>query len=140
MDGDISRRTFLVATAATAAVAVVPVVLASPAGALSRIAETTSTPLQRSLFTPLVGQTFTMSARRDAISVVLSEVADLKPATAAKDEARFSLLFTAPGREARPQGTYQLQHPKLGSVALFVVPIDRGASARRYQAIINRRP
>jgi hypothetical protein len=126
--------------AAAAAVAVVPVVFASPAGALSRIAGTTSAPLQRSLFTPLIGQTFTMSARRDAISVVLSEVADLKPATTANDEDRFTLVFTAPRRQARPQGTYQLQHPNLGSVALFVVPVDRGASARRYQAIINRRP
>jgi hypothetical protein len=140
MDGQISRRSFLAATASVAAVAVAPVVLAPPAGALSRVGEAAAAPLQRSAFTPLVGQTFTMSVGHNAISVVLSEVGDLKPATAAKDEDRFSLVLTARGREVRPQGTYQLQHPKLGTVTLFVVPVDRGASARRYQAIINRRP
>ena len=52
----------------------------------------------------------------------------------------FSLIFTGRGNAKLPQETYTIQHPRLGSFPLFVVPIGSAGKGRSFQAIVNRLP
>jgi hypothetical protein len=98
--------------------------------------------LGRENFAPLVGQRFSMrteAGRR--LTLVLTDVRAYRaPATARATQARldgFTLVFR--GAAAPPaQGTYQMEHPRLGSFPLFVVPhaLARGGAA--YVAVFNR--
>jgi hypothetical protein len=47
----------------------------------------------------------------------------------------FSLLFRGPAESVLPQATYPLQHAQLGTLAIFLVPISRGADGVRYEAV-----
>jgi hypothetical protein len=49
----------------------------------------------------------------------------------------FSLLFEGPAHPGLPQGLFELTHPSLGLVEIFLVPIaDHGI--RTYEAVFNR--
>lgn len=48
----------------------------------------------------------------------------------------FALFFTSEG-EQMEQGTFTLQHPVLGEIPLFMVPIRQGRSGLRYEAVFN---
>ncbi len=51
---------------------------------------------------------------------------------------RFSLLFRGSVGEALPQDTHLLDHPRIGRMAMFLVPIGSlEASHRYYEAIFN---
>lgn len=140
MDEHISRRVFLAGTLSVAAVAVAPVVLASPAAATasSVAGRSQASYWRRSTYSPLVGDTFHLTGSEDAIPLVLSQISDLQPTATPGAENQFSLLFTAPGRQVRAQGVYNLQHSDLGTVGLLIVPVDRGLSMRQYQVIVNQ--
>lgn len=71
----------------------------------------------------------------DGLALLLSEAEPLH--AQAPDKRRFSLIFTGPLAPALPQATYTLEHPVLGSLAIFLVPIARGAGGMQYQAIFN---
>lgn len=47
---------------------------------------------------------------------------------------QFSLVFTGPAQPGLDQGTRELRHEGLGTVALFLVPIGDGPGGRRYEA------
>ena len=74
------------------------------------------------------------------IDVILVEVKDLMP-SAAKTQAGaecFSLLFRGES-SALGQNTYRIEHPSLGTFALFLVPGRAGENAAQdYVAIVNR--
>jgi hypothetical protein len=129
----ISRRAFLVGVTTAAAITALPLATAERAAALVGPPAL----LKRSSFTPLLKAPFRMLDRAGrSANVVLSQVGDLRPALAAARETRFSLVFDGSGVPAWPQGTYRFSHPRIGVVALFVVPVDRGVSGRHYRAII----
>jgi hypothetical protein len=69
----------------------------------------------------------------------LIEVADLGDATVADRDRRhpFSLVFREAGRAYLPQNIYRLDHPALGSLDLFLVPIGPDHQGMLYQAIFN---
>lgn len=49
----------------------------------------------------------------------------------------FSLLFEGPAYPGLPQGLFELTHPSLGLVEIFLVPVaDDGI--RTYEAVFNR--
>jgi hypothetical protein len=50
----------------------------------------------------------------------------------------FSLVFRGPADQPFRQGTYTLQHEKLGTFQLFLVPIGRDESGYSYEAVFNR--
>lgn len=51
----------------------------------------------------------------------------------------FSLRFTGPVQPTFAQGMRALEHPTLGSLELFLVPVlDPRAEVRVYEAIFNR--
>lgn len=125
----VSRRTILVGSAATAALAVMPF------GWLQSALATTAIPGQDA-FAGCVGATFRISGNGLAIDAVLNEVNGLSPAAQAGDQNRFGLIFALGG--PLPQGTYTFRQKKVGSVDLFAAPVDRGVKARCFQAIVNR--
>lgn len=49
----------------------------------------------------------------------------------------FSLIFSSDLQGAVPQATYRLDHPALGALDLFIVPIGRDGSGVQYQAIFG---
>ena len=50
---------------------------------------------------------------------------------------RFSAFFSGPSDVPLTQRTYPLQHEQLGEFELFLVPIGRGESGLRYEAVFN---
>ena len=90
-------------------------------------------------FTPLVGESFRIQlADASYLDLVLNEVNSLAATTAGTDRrVPFGLLFRDPGRRVLPQSIYALEHPKLGRLDLFIVPIGPDAGGMRYEAIFT---
>ncbi len=87
-------------------------------------------------YEPLVGQRFGLDGCEAASSLQLVAADELPSAGEC-----FSLRFASPEGVMLPQGTYQLEHPALGTVALFLVPVGPGRSgALELEAVINRLP
>jgi hypothetical protein len=49
----------------------------------------------------------------------------------------FSLVFAGPPGAVRPQGILALTHPQLGTLEIFLVPIEADATAVRYEAVFG---
>jgi hypothetical protein len=47
----------------------------------------------------------------------------------------FSLLFTTPAGRFLPQAIYSLDHPALGTMEIFLVPIGKLEGGNGYQAV-----
>jgi hypothetical protein len=68
----------------------------------------------------------------------LIEVADLGAATTESTLRRpFSLVFRDPSGGYLPQRTYAVEHPRLGWLDLFLVPIGPDQVGMRYQAVFT---
>lgn len=88
--------------------------------------------------------TFRISLAPEAeleMELVLSEVqalSDLRrrpSGDAVPGSPAFSLLFHGPPTPILPQRIYPLDHPELGQLEIFVVPLGPDAKGMRYQAI-----
>jgi hypothetical protein len=53
-------------------------------------------------------------------------------------QEQFSLFFYGPKDVNLGQGTFELEHEKLGTFPLFLVPIGPDHQGFRYQAVFNR--
>lgn len=49
----------------------------------------------------------------------------------------FSLTFAAPANTRGTQGTYRLIHPRLGELAMFLVPIAPVDGVPQFEAVFN---
>ena len=139
----ISRRRFLALSPVLAAAAA-----ASPTSIvkdfLPQGPSTAGGDLTRSHFAPHVNSTFQvqLGALQHAV-VRLLDVADLpvaggSAAPAVDRERQFSLIFRGPLEQPFTQNTYHVEHPRMGTFALFLVPVGEAADGRHYQAIFNR--
>ncbi len=143
----ISRREILGRGAAAAAASVLPGPLraaealaqAPPAPRFRRI------PPRRAAFAGALRTRFEArpaGARGFTQGLLLVAVEDLPSAEAAGtrgSESSFSITFRGSGRRALPQGTFELRHPSLGAMLLFLVPGPAGREAS-YTAVFQRRP
>lgn len=86
-------------------------------------------------FTPLVGQAFRVVVGETGLEVTLGEVRPLPPH--AYREEPFALLFRGPRQPVLAQRTHTLVHPQLGTLALFLVPVQGGGDGVAYEAIFN---
>jgi len=50
---------------------------------------------------------------------------------------RFSLFFKGPGKPFLSQSTYSLEHERMGTFDLFLVPIKPDSEGSRYEAVFN---
>lgn len=136
----LSRRDLLKTGAAAAVVAGVPVLRAVPAvAARSAVAPSV---LTQAGFTAQVGTIFLVKVgAARMVPVRLDSVTSLPrpapPAPASKGEG-FSLIFSGPVGSPFVQGRYDLRHPTLGNLDLFLVPVGRAHKSLPYEAVINR--
>jgi hypothetical protein len=50
----------------------------------------------------------------------------------------FSLIFRGPRSPFVPQGSYSVNHRKLGEMTIFLVPIGADGAGTQYEAVFNR--
>jgi hypothetical protein len=53
------------------------------------------------------------------------------------DRLPFSLMFSGPAAPIMPQGIYRLVHAELGSLELFLVPLQPDRDGARYEAVFT---
>ena len=83
-----------------------------------------------------LGTVFSVMCETDSVGLQLVEVAAGRQGGGIQ---QFSLFFHGPAERILPQGTYEIRHDTLGSLALLIVPIV-GSNAERivYQACFTR--
>jgi hypothetical protein len=89
-------------------------------------------------FAPLVGESFAISVpARPAIEMPLKEAVALADQPTIGDRLPSSLVFGGAGGRILPQGIYQIEHPALGSVELFLVPLEPDGEGPCHQAVFS---
>jgi hypothetical protein len=89
-------------------------------------------------FAPRVGDRFRIDATEDGAGHD-AELVEAAPVGDAGPRARvpFSLVFRGPAGVVLPQRIYRVDHPDLGSLDIFLVPIGADAAGVRYEAIFT---
>jgi hypothetical protein len=75
-----------------------------------------------------------------AVEVELIQASLLHPRTRMGERPPregFSLIFRGPGEPWFPQRIYRVEHQRMGSFDLFLVPIGPDAAGMRYEAVFN---
>ena len=142
----VTRRRFLTAGCAAAAATAL-----APLAASARTVETGLPPLTTSAnlgsltasaFRLHLHTTFRIYRQaEEAVEVELIEVQasqDTAPSAPSGLPVQFSLVFRGPAASPLPQKTYRLEHPRMGILDLFLVPIARKADTVYYEAILGR--
>jgi hypothetical protein len=95
--------------------------------------------LRRSDFAARLHQRFRAALPEGALDLDLDDVA--APGRVSDDggdrDRPFSLVFSAPPSPALRQGIHRLEHPDLGILEVFLVPIGPGRDGLRYEAVFN---
>jgi hypothetical protein len=72
------------------------------------------------------------------VELELAEVKDYVPrSNEPAGMERFSLFFYGPGDIMLTQGTFTLDHPEMGEVMFFMVPVALEPRGYRYEVIFN---
>jgi hypothetical protein len=85
-------------------------------------------------FTPAVGETFTVGGEDGAKVELLLVEATPKDAGPYAPRPPFSLLFQGPADPFLPQATYRFEHPSLGVMEIFIVPLGLDEHGATYEA------
>jgi len=84
-----------------------------------------------------VGETFrTQVADGESLALELTE-ASQKTGHGRSDDV-FSLVFRGQSETPLSQGMYDLEHPDLGTLPIFLVPIAHARSGFSYEAVFTR--
>ena len=87
-------------------------------------------PYSPELFRPHLGETFEIGTGTGAVKAELIEVETT-------DSGQFSIVWRGPKDAVLPQQIYQLDHPEMGPLELFLVTIGPDAEGMRYQAVFT---
>lgn len=72
------------------------------------------------------------------VTAIELTVQSVKPLPAHRFRAApFSLILSGPRTPALPQATYSMQHPQLGAIDLFLVPVGQDAKSIQYEVTFN---
>lgn len=88
-------------------------------------------------FSGCVNETFTAALNEGEIEFVLVEARAIEQRMRNAMRVPFSLLFRNTAVFLFPQQIYQMRHPKIGEVGIFLVPIAREREGFLYQALFN---
>ena len=92
--------------------------------------------LTRASFEPHLNTTFrVVHDGTDTFDLALIEVVDKTPAGFPGEQ--FSLLFKGPSDRMLVQQICPLEHPEMGQISLFLVPVDQKKDGYRYEAFYN---
>lgn len=89
---------------------------------------------------PFVGSSFSVALLAPwDLRLELAEASPLSPQTSFTGAFRapFRLIFHGPAQPVQPQATVPLDHPELGRLEIFLVPIGPDARGMRYEAIFT---
>jgi hypothetical protein len=86
-------------------------------------------------FEPHVGRAFAIEANGQRLDLKLAEVEHL--GAAHREGGAFSLTFLSAPGPFLPQGIYPMQHPALGTLELFIVPLGPKDGGNSYQVIFT---
>jgi hypothetical protein len=133
-----TRRTVLRTGGAAAVLAMLGVDAARPARASADSTPDAPVFLRRAGYAGLQGQAFDAGNP----TLQLLEVSDLERAKRERglvgaDDA-FALTFSGPDGQPLKQGVHTLRHPRLGSFALFLVPVGPPGGDMRYEVVVDR--
>jgi hypothetical protein len=93
--------------------------------------------LTKESFEPITGSVFTVRLGEDAtMALQLTAVAGNGLKGAASRE-QFSLHFRGPATPALAQRIYRLEHPHLGALEIFLVPIRKDSAGMIYEAVFT---
>ena len=97
--------------------------------------------LDLAIFTRHVGDVFRLAV--DETTTIEARLIEATPGSATSSSswpngrrAPFSLVFRGAGRPL-PQRIYRLEHPELGALDVFLVPIGQDAGGMFYEAVFN---
>lgn len=88
-------------------------------------------------FSGCVNETFTAALNEGEIEFVLVEARAIEQRMPNAMRVPFSLLFRNTAVFLFPQQIYQMRHPRIGEVGIFLVPIAREREGFLYQATFN---
>ena len=88
-------------------------------------------------FEPLIGRGFSAVAEGVTFELQLVEAKALKAHSGAPRQEPFSLLFRASKDCVLGQGVLRLSHEQLGSIDVFLVPVQADESSIYYESIFN---
>lgn len=88
-------------------------------------------------FEPLLGQTLRLGDGTTAVALELAEARALK-SPSPRSEPSFALILREnDAKRAFGQGLYRLEHPTLGDIDLFVVPVGPDSRGMCYEVTFN---
>lgn len=96
--------------------------------------------LTREQFSDHQGESFRLEAdEASSLDLTLAEASPLGSAARGGEREPFSLTFRGPAEPVLPQAIYQVEHPKLGKLEIFLVPIgpDPKEKGMRYEAVFT---
>jgi hypothetical protein len=88
-------------------------------------------------FAPAVGQTFKVGDPAGTTVELLLVEATAQDALPNALRQPFSLLFHGPADPLLPQASYRFEHPTLGVLGIFIVPLGRDEHGAAYEAIFS---
>jgi hypothetical protein len=99
-------------------------------------------PLKLSDFAPHAGTTFTVTFPDGVLELSLGAVEPHgtrapRPDVPGLRTEPFSLVFLGPLAPVLPQRTWNLEHPALGTLEVFLVPLGPKDGRMRYEAVFN---
>ena len=86
-------------------------------------------------FTPHMDEGFTLSAPSGTLMLTLKETRAL--GMAKREGGAFGLVFVSPKGPFLPQAMYPVEHPALGTLEIFLVPIGPLHGGNAYEAIFT---
>jgi uncharacterized protein DUF6916 len=90
--------------------------------------------LSKAVFLALLGDTFTIRAGSDVLSMQLAQVDD-GPASSVAEQ--FTLVFRGPTEPVLVDGSYAVSHPTAGNTVIFLQPSGQDARHIYYEAAFN---
>jgi hypothetical protein len=90
-------------------------------------------------FLPHVGQDLAIDVPGvgETAAMTLQSATPARCASPAGVRSGFSLLLRAPASVGIAQGIYAVQHPRLGRLEIFMVPVGADERTVQYEAVFN---
>ena len=98
--------------------------------------------LQNSDFSAHLHEKFRIRTQSsELLEVELIEVSETGSAPTGGETASkrrpFSIVFRGPMEAHIPQNTYEIEHDKMGTISIFIVPIGPDGEGMRYEAVFS---
>ena len=84
------------------------------------------------------GQTYTIKGDADSQLELTLDLVEASAVLNSEEQEHFSLTFSGPEAVPLGQGTFCLNHPELGALDMFLVPINLEQGRYAYESVFNR--